>query len=271
MENRPESEEETQNNNQENSNDGSLLRRLNSSVLGLRSTTKSFQRDPETFRTAFIHSAAIIFVLVCGACGLLAYRILEPFLRCILWSILAGAFLFPFKNHLTLKTRHFLRQLDTDSHLLFYGLLILLPLRTLDRTIDSIFPFIKKKWKELLIIFIFLLSIEWIQTDVVYHWLITIEYDFINKLGSIVHVFDSLWMTTVVIAYLIAVLTIYDSSSLIRILLNILAIPIWFILLIYLSQFLPVNYRLIVVILSIILTIVGFIVDFRERIDQNIV
>ncbi|CAF3126221.1 unnamed protein product [Rotaria sp. Silwood2] len=121
MENRPESEEETQNNNQENSNDGSLLRRLNSSVLGLRSTTKSFQRDPETFRTAFIHSAAIIFVLVCGACGLLAYRILEPFLRCILWSILAGAFLFPFKNYLILKTFRILRQKPHRSMQNFKG------------------------------------------------------------------------------------------------------------------------------------------------------
>ncbi|CAF3503185.1 unnamed protein product [Rotaria sp. Silwood1] len=271
MENRQEPDEEVQDNNQDNPNDGSLLRRLNSSVLRLRSTTKSLQRDPETFRTAFIHSAAILFVLVCGACALLAYRILEPFLRSILWSILAGAFLFPFKNHLTLKTRYFLRQLDTDSHLLFYGLLILLPLRTIDRTIDSIFPFIKKKWKELLIIFIFLLSIEWIQSGVVYHWLITIGYDIFDKLGLFVHVFDSLWITTIVIAYLIAVLTIYDSSPLIRILLNLLAIPIWFILLIYLSQFLPINYRLIVVILAIILTVVGFIVDFRERIEQNIV
>ncbi|CAF4302330.1 unnamed protein product, partial [Rotaria sordida] len=102
-------------------------------------------------------------------------------------------------------------------------------------------------------------------------WLITIGYDFIFKLGFIVHLFDSLWITTIVISYLIAVLTIYDSSPLIKILLNILAIPIWFILLIYLSQFLPVNCRLIVVILSIILTVVGYIVDFREKTEENIV
>jgi hypothetical protein len=76
-------------------------------------------------------------------------------------------------------------------------------------------------------------------------------------------------VTTLVIAYIIAVLTIYDSSPVIKTILNLFAIPVWFILLIYLSQFLPVIYRLVVVLLSIVLTVVGFIVDLREHINQN--
>lgn len=72
------------------------------------------------------------------------------------------------------------------------------------------------------------------------------------------------------IAYLIAVLAIYDSSPLIKSLLNVLAVPVWFILLIYLSQILPVTYRLIVIFLSVILTVVGFVVDVRENIEQNL-
>jgi len=186
-----------------------------------------------------------------------------------LWAILAGAFLFPFKNHLTSIARYSLCQLDKDSHLLFYGLVILFPLKTIDRIIESIGPLCLRKWKELLIIFIFLPTIELLQTGVVYRWITTIGYDFLNTLLFIVHLFDSLWVTTLVIAYIIAVLTIYDSSPLIKNILNLFAIPVWFILLFYLSQFLPVIYRLVVVILSIILTVVGFIVDLREHIDQN--
>jgi hypothetical protein len=159
--------------------------------------------------------------------------------------------------------------LDTDSHLLFYGLAVLLPLRTIDRTIESIFPFSIRKWKELLVILTFLLSIVLLQTGVVYRWVITIGYDFINTFVVIVHIFDSPWMTTLVIAYLLAVLTIYDSSPSIRSILNLFAVPVWFISMIYLSQFLPVTYRLAVVILSIVLTVVGFVVDLREHIDQN--
>jgi hypothetical protein len=94
-------------------------------------------------------------------------------------------------------------------------------------------------------------------------------YDFLHTLIYLVHLFDSPWVTTLVITYLIAVLTIYDHKPWIKTLLNLFAIPVWFILLIYLSQILPVTYRLIVVILSIVLTVVGFIVDLRENIDQN--
>ncbi len=245
------------------------IRRLGSSILNLLPTTTSPEQDRQTFRTAFVHSAAILFVLACGACALLAYRILEPFLRSILWSILAGAFLFPFKNHLTSIARDSLRQLDDDSHLLFYGLVILLPLKTIDRTIESFGPLCLRNWKELLIIFIFLPTIELLQTAVVYRWVITIGYDVLNILLYIVHIFDSLWITTLIIGYLLAVLIIYNNSPRIKYILDLFAIPVWFILLIYLSQFLPIIYRLIVVILSIILTVVGFVVDLREHIDQN--
>lgn len=268
-----ETHEEVQTNNQndvepENRLIDNRLRRLGSSILDLLPDTTTLQRDRQTFRTAFVHSAALLFVLVCGACALLAYRVLEPFLRSILWSILAGAFLFPFKNHLTSLARQSLKQIDTGSYLLFYGLIILLPLKKLDRTIDSIIPLSLRHWKEISIILIFLPTINFLQTGVIYRWL-TISYEFFHKLVFIIHIFDSLWVTALVVTYLIAVFTIYDRSETIKKILNLLAIPIWFILLIYLSQFLPATYRLIVLILSIVLTVVGFIVDLREHIDRK--
>lgn len=148
-------------------------------------------------------------------------------------------------------------------------MVILLPLKTIDRTIESIGPFCLQKWKELLIILIFLPTIELLQTGVIYRWVSIIGYDFLHTLVYLVHLFDSLWVTTLVIGYLIAILTIYNHSPLVKTLLNLFAIPVWFILLIYLSQILPVTYRLVVVALAIVLTAVGFIVDLREHIDQN--
>ena len=72
--------------------------RFNSSILDLLPRQISQQADRESIHAAFIHSAAIFFVLACGTCALFAYRILEPFLRSILWSILAGAFSLPFET-----------------------------------------------------------------------------------------------------------------------------------------------------------------------------
>ena len=240
-----------------------------SSIFSLLPPPVSPQADRQTFRTAFVHSAAILFVSVCLACALLAYRVLEPFLRSILWSILAGAFLFPFKSHLTSTARFYLGQLDTDSHLLFYGLAILLPLRTIDRTIESIGPLCMRKWKQLFIILIFLPAIELLQTGVIYRWITTVSDDVRLTVVSIVQVFDSPWVTTLVIAYVIAVLTIYESSPWMTSLLNLFAIPVWLVFLMYLSQFLPVTCRLIAIALVIALIVVGFAVDVRKHIKQN--
>lgn len=205
---------------------------------------------------------------MCGACALLAYRVLEPFLRSILWSILAGAFLFPFKKHFTSRARAYLEELDQDSHLLFYGLVVLLPLRTFNRTIESISQLCRKNWKQLLSILILSASIELLQTGVIYHWITGIVCNSFAKFIFIVHLLDSPWVTAVVIGYLIAVLSIYEHSPLVTNLLNFFAIPVWFILLIYLSQFLPAAYRLTVVCLAMVLTVVGLFFDLRERISQ---
>ncbi|CAF3052542.1 unnamed protein product, partial [Rotaria sp. Silwood2] len=226
------------------------------SVLNL-----SPKRDQKIFRTGFIHSATILFVIVCGACALIVYRILEPFLQSILWSILAGAFLFPFKNRFTSIARYHLREFDTKSYLLFYGLIIILPIQIFDKTIEYIVPLCIRKWKQLILIIIFLPSIEFLQSGVIYHYITTIGYDYFVIFERHIHLFDSSWMTSLVIIYIFAVLSLYNSSSLIKYILNIFSIPIWFILFIYLSQFLPINYRLIVVTLVVILIVVGFVVE----------
>lgn len=245
------------------------MQRFHSSILSLLPARASLQHDRQAFRTAFIHSAAILFILVCGACALLAYEILQPFLRSLLWSILAGAFLFPFKNHLTAIARQSLKQLEKDSHLLFYGLVILLPLKKIDGTIESIVPFCRRKWKELLAIAIVLPTIKFLKEGIIYRWISTIGYDILEKSIYFVHLFDSAWVTALVIGYLIAVLTMYENFPRMKTILDYSAIPIWFILLVYLSQFLPGAIRIILVVLSIILIVVGFVVDIREQVDEN--
>ena len=84
-------------------------------------------------------------MIVCGACAVLVYHILEPFLPSILWSILAGAFLFPFKTRYASLAHRYLRQLDADSHLLIAGLLIRLPIKIIDHIIESLGPIMHSK------------------------------------------------------------------------------------------------------------------------------
>ncbi|UJR31955.1 hypothetical protein I4U23_019428 [Adineta vaga] len=224
------------------------------------------QRDQQIFRTAFIQSTASLFVIVCGTCAALVYCILEPFIQSILWAILAGAFLFPFKNHFTSLALYYLQQLDKNSYVLCYGLVILLPLQIFDKTIESIGPICIRNWKQLILICIFLPSIEFLQSDIVYRWIKTIEYDYFLFFEKYIHLFDSLWVILMILIYLCAVLTVYNCSLTIQYLLKSLAIPIWFCLFIYLSQIFPINYRLIILTFTMILICCGFLLD--QKINQ---
>lgn len=221
----------------------------------------SSKGNQQIFRRAFIHSALILFVIVCGACAILVYHILEPFFSSILWSILSGALLFPLKTRCTSLTQRYLHQLDTDSHLLIFGLIILFPLKILDEILEFFGLLCIRKWKELIIIIIFLPSIEFLQSDIVYRCLITIGDNYFLLFERHIHLFDSRWIILIIFIYFSAVSTVYNRSFELKYILNIFAIPIWFCLFVYLSQIFPIYYRFIVVNFTSILAVVGYIIE----------
>lgn len=217
--------------------------------------------NQQIFRQAFIRSASILFVIVCGTFAILVYHILKPFFSSILWSILAGALLFPLKTRCTSLVQCYLHQLDIDSHLLFFDLIIFFPLKILDQIIEFFGLLCIQKWKQLIVIIIFLPSIEFLQSDIVYRCLITTGYDYYLLFERYIHLFDSLWILFIIFIYFFSILTIYHRSFQLKYILNIFAIPIWFCLFLYLSQIFSIYYRLIVVTCTIILAIVGYVIE----------
>ena len=207
-------------------------------------------------------------MIVCGACAFLVYLILEPFIHSILWAILTGALLFPLKHRLTSLTLRYLQQLDTNSHLVSYGLVILLPWRIFDQAIESIGPICIQNYKPLLFTSIFLPSIEFLQSDIVYEWITTIGYDYLILFQKFIYLFDSLWVIILFTIYLCAVFVLYNNSLILQYVLKTLALPIWCCLFIYLSQFFPVNYRLLVITFSAFLICCGYLID--QKINRKL-
>ncbi len=137
--------------------------------------------------------------------------------------------------------------------------MFILPLKILDEILESIGPLCLRKWKQLIFILIFLPGIEFLQSGVVYRCVTKIGDDYLIIFERHIHFFDSLAIILFILIYFLAVLTIYNHSLVIQSILNRLSIPIWLSLLIYSSQILSINYRVIVVTLAMILMLVGFV------------
>lgn len=219
------------------------------------------KRDQQVFRTALIHSAASLFVFVCGACAVLVFCILQPFIHSILWAILVGAFLFPSKSRCTTLALRYLQQLEADSHLLTYGLAVLLPLQIVDTTIESVGPLCIRSWKQIVVISLFLPFVEFLQSGLVYRWLNTVVYGYFLLFERYIPVFDSVGVILIVLGYLCTTLTVYQRSSFAQRLWKLCAVPVWCSFFLFSSQVIPVPYRSIVVSLTVTVTCAAYVID----------
>nr|XP_061812105.1 transmembrane protein 245-like [Nerophis lumbriciformis] len=221
-------------------------------VSQLLSQPSSLKFD-KNIKQAFYNTGAMIFVAICCGAAVLVYFILEAFLRPLLWAVLCGTFLHPFKHSLARLGRSWLSGLQDTGTPIVVGTL-LVPVWCINHAVDFMGRQVMDKLPLLLAIgagapLLYVLYVSWsvVGMQVLFGhlwWMIAAALD----------CFHVVWVCTVVIGYLLAVCfkwSLYTEGYL-----RSAALPVWMTLLFYIVS-LTGSWRVPLFVVVLLLLIVG--------------
>uniref|UniRef100_T1IVB2 Transmembrane protein 245 n=1 Tax=Strigamia maritima TaxID=126957 RepID=T1IVB2_STRMM len=226
------------------------------------------QGHEKPLRNALYNAAAVTFLLL-GAAGLaIVYFILGPFLRPLLWAVLCGSVLHPFKSNLTSTVRKWLNNLKNTGTPLSLGLVVF-PIGIIDRTAERLGDIIVNHAKALLAVTLMLAASALIYI-LIPGWFLQILLYFqtviFKALNVTLSLFDSFWIWMIIICHILVIIFYWtpDTSNIA----SKLAIPIWIVILLHLAA-ITGPFKVPMFIFLVILMIVGFVIEFRSARTQS--
>ncbi|XP_077383699.1 transmembrane protein 245 isoform X2 [Festucalex cinctus] len=221
-------------------------------VSQLLSQPSSLKFD-KNIKQAFYNTGAMIFVAICCGAAVLVYFILEAFLRPLLWAVLCGTFLHPFKHSLARLGRSWLSGLQDTGTPIVVGTL-LVPVWCVNHTVDFMGRQVMEKLPLLLAVgagapILYVLYLSWsvvgMQVLLGYLW---------GIIAAGLDCFHAIWVCAVVIGYLLAVCFKWSPHT--EGYLRSAALPVWTTLLFYIVS-LTGSWRVPLFVVVVLLLIVG--------------
>lgn len=224
----------------------------------------------KALKQAFYNTAAILFVAFAFTAAVAVYFVFEPFLEPLLWAVLFGSVLHPFKQKLTLLFRGWLKGLHDDGTPLAFGL-IASPFKVIDSISEGIGYFVLNYIQVFIglavglpmLYFIYGLLPETFSFDL---WIGIVV--FFQSASNVLEFFSNagLLVWTLVIGYILLVVIWWTPHS--QRILPLMSVCVWMTVIFHFAT-IAGFLRVPILFILLVLLVVGFFTEVKENWKQN--
>ncbi|CAH1775650.1 unnamed protein product, partial [Owenia fusiformis] len=216
----------------------------------------------KALKQAFYNTAATLFVVLACTAAVAVYYVLEIFLKPLMWALLCGAFLHPFKNTFSKSIQNWLKGLRSSGTPLVVGV-TLLPLNLIDSTSEKLGGALLKHLKSIICVAVGLPVLYSIYQFGPVQKIIDVLVCTFYVSSDLIAIFGSRWyfVWSLAVGYILLVIFYWTPQT--SRFLRLLSIPVWLGIFLHIAT-VAGPLRVPIFVALVIMMVVGFVSEVLE-------